>query len=297
MSESQNQETLDIDLVGTESVIRKINHQDKKVADAIELIVDELTEAVDVIVDAFKQGGRLIYVGAGTSGRIGVLDAVECVPTFGVEDDMVIGLMAGGKQAMYKAKEGIEDKSEEGAKDLQNINLSPKDVVVGIAASGRTPYVIGALDYATKILAKTIALSCNPDAVIAKHAKIALLPIVGPEALTGSTRMKSGTAQKMVLNILSTASMIRIGKSYQNLMIDLKATNKKLHARSIRMLMQVTGISELDAEIKLEQASGLVKRAILMTLTGKNASEAKKALSAANGFLREAANKPVRENG
>lgn len=296
MSESQNQETLDIDLVGTESVIRKINHQDKKVADAIELIVDELTEAVDVIVDAFKQGGRLIYVGAGTSGRIGVLDAVECVPTFGVEDDMVIGLMAGGKQAMYKAKEGIEDKSEEGAKDLQNINLSPKDVVVGIAASGRTPYVIGALDYATKISAKTIALSCNPDAVIAKHAKIALLPIVGPEALTGSTRMKSGTAQKMILNILSTASMIRIGKSYQNLMIDLKATNKKLHARSICMLMQVTGISELDAEIKLEQASGLVKRAILMTLTGKNASEAKKALSAANGFLREATNKLVREN-
>jgi len=288
VSENQNPETLDIDLVDTQEVIRQINQQDQKVAVAVEKIIPELTLAVDVIVTAFNEGGRLVYVGAGTSGRIGVLDAVECVPTFGIDEGMVIGLMAGGKSAMYKAKEGIEDQQSEGAKDLSNINLTQFDVVVGIAASGRTPYVIGALDYATKLNAKTIALSCNPQATISKYAEIALLSIVGPEALTGSTRMKSGTAQKMVLNILSTASMIRIGKSYQNLMVDVKATNEKLHARGTRMLMQVTGIDESEAKEKLEQAGGLVKLAILMTLSGKNAEQAQETLDGANGFLRKA---------
>ena len=288
ISENQNPDTLDIDLVDTKEVIRKINQQDKKVAVAVESIIPELTLAVDTIVTAFNSGGRLVYVGAGTSGRMGVLDAVECVPTFGVEEGMVIGLMAGGKSAMYKAKEGIEDQAKEGAKDLTEINLRCTDVVVGIAASGRTPYVIGALDYATEINAKTIALSCNPDAVISKHAEIALIPVVGPEALTGSTRMKSGTAQKMVLNILTTASMIRIGKSYQNLMVDVKASNEKLHARGTRMLMQVTGIDESEAMEKLQQAGGLVKLAILMTLSGKNSKNAQIALDNANGFLRRA---------
>ncbi len=288
ISENQNPETLDIDQVSTIEVVKQINHQDHKVAEAIQKITSQIAESVDVIVNAFNQGGRLVYLGAGTSGRIGVLDAVECVPTFGIEHGMVIGLMAGGKSAMYQAKEGIEDQFDEGEKDLIEIKLTSEDVVVGIAASGRTPYVIGALDYATKIGAKTIALSCNPKAEIAKHAKIALLPIVGPEALTGSTRMKSGTAQKMVLNILSTASMIRIGKSYHNLMVDVKATNEKLHARGTRMLMQVTGLNENEAKDTLQLAGGFVKLAILMGLTGKNAEEATQFLDDANGFLRNA---------
>ncbi|PHS19135.1 MAG: N-acetylmuramic acid 6-phosphate etherase [Kangiella sp.] len=291
ISENQNPETLDIDQVSTEEVVKQINHQDHKVADAIKQIIPEITESVDAIVNAFNSGGRLIYLGAGTSGRIGVLDAVECVPTFGIEHGMVIGLMAGGKSAMYQAKEGIEDQYDEGEKDLINIELKSEDVVVGIAASGRTPYVIGALDYATKIGAKTIALSCNPKAEIAAHAEISLLPIVGPEALTGSTRMKSGTAQKMVLNILSTASMIRIGKSYHNLMVDVKATNKKLHARGTRMLMQVTGLNEQDSNETLLKAGGLVKLAILMGLTGKNAKNASQLLDETNGFLRNAIEK------
>ncbi len=288
VSENQNPETMDIDLVDTIDVIKQINHQDHKVAEAIKKIVPQLAESVDEIVKSFNHGGRLIYLGAGTSGRIGVLDAVECVPTFGVEPGMVIGLMAGGESAMYRAKEGIEDQFDEGEKDLIKIELNSKDVVVGIAASGRTPYVIGALDYAKKVGAKTIALSCNAKAEIASHAEIALLPIVGPEALTGSTRMKSGTAQKMVLNILSTASMIRVGKSYHNLMVDVKATNEKLYARGTRMLMQVTGITEEDATETLVQAGGLVKVAILMALTGLNAKDAKVSLEDSNGFLRKA---------
>jgi len=288
VSENQNSDTMDIDLVDTVEVVRQINHQDKKVALAVEKIIPEIALAVDAIVSAFNQGGRLIYIGAGTSGRIGVLDAVECVPTFGIDEGMVVGIMAGGKTAMYKAKEGIEDQESEGAKDLSSVNLTQLDVVVGIAASGRTPYVIGALDYATKRKANTIALSCNTDAIIEKHAKIALLPVVGPEALTGSTRMKSGTAQKMVLNILSTASMIRIGKSYHNLMVDVKATNEKLHARGTRMLMQVTGINESEATKILREANGFVKLAILMALTGKDSEDANKVLTSANGFLRKA---------
>ncbi len=288
ISENQNPDTLNIDQVSTEDVVKQINQQDHKVAKAIKKIIPQIAQSVDVIVNAFNQGGRLIYLGAGTSGRIGVLDAVECVPTFGIEHGIVIGLMAGGKSAMYQAKEGIEDQFDEGEKDLISIELKSEDVVVGIAASGRTPYVIGALDYAQKIGAKTIALSCNPKAEIADHAQIPLLPIVGPEALTGSTRMKSGTAQKMVLNILSTASMIRVGKSYHNLMVDVKATNEKLHARGTRMLMQVTGLAEQNAIEILISAGGLVKLAILMALSGKNAEDATQALNDANGFLRKA---------
>jgi len=288
ISENQNPDTLNIDQVSTEEVVKQINQQDHKVAKAIEKIIPEISRTVDVIVKAFNEGGRLIYLGAGTSGRIGVLDAVECIPTFGIEHGMVIGLMAGGESAMYQAKEGIEDQFDEGEKDLLSIDLKREDVVVGIAASGRTPYVIGALDYAKQVGAKTVALSCNPKAEIADHAEIALLPIVGPEALTGSTRMKSGTAQKMVLNILSTASMIRIGKSYHNLMVDVKATNEKLHARGTRMLMQVTGLNEQEARDTLKKAGGLVKLAILMGLTGKNSKEATRLLGNAGGFLRNA---------
>lgn len=288
VSEDQNPDTLDIDIMSTEKIVTKINNEDKKVAEAIGRIIPQLARSVDIISSAFKEGGRLIYIGAGTSGRIGVLDAVECVPTFGVAHGMVIGVMAGGESAMYQAKEGAEDNITEGQKDLADLSLSSDDVVVGIAASGRTPYVIGALNYATKIGAKTIALSCNPNAEIAHHAQLALLPIVGPEALTGSTRMKSGSAQKMVLNILSTASMIKIGKSYQNLMVDVKATNEKLHARGTRMIMQLTGIEEKQATEVLKKAGGLVKLAMMMVLSGKNEVDAKQSLEENGGFLRKA---------
>jgi N-acetylmuramic acid 6-phosphate etherase len=204
---------------------------------------------------------------------------------------MVIGLMAGGPSAMYQAKEGIEDKKEEGVNDLKSNHLTSKDVVVGIAASGRTPYVIGALEYAQTQKATTIALSCNPQAEITRYADIALLPIVGAEALTGSTRMKSGSAQKMVLNMLSTASMIKIGKSYQNLMVDLKATNDKLKARSIKMLMQITALSEEKANNLLNEADGLLKLALLMALTGQSKKTAQNNLMDAKGFLRQAIQK------
>ena len=288
VSESQNPATLDIDLLDSLGVVTRINDQDQQVADAIQAILPEIAEAVDVIVDAVKDGGRLVYIGAGTSGRMGVIDAVECVPTFSVSDDLVVALMAGGESAMFRAKEGIEDDPEAGAADLKAIDYSDKDILVGIAASGRTPYVIGAMQYANSIGSRCVALSCNPDAEIAKHAAISLLPIVGPEALSGSTRMKSGTAQKLVLNMLSTATMIRLGKSYHNLMVDLKATNEKLYARGTRMVMEITGAEQARAETVLKQANLKVKTAVYMVLADCTVDEANMRLELADGFLRAA---------
>lgn len=288
VSENQNPETIDIDLLSSLQVVTKINQQDHLVSRAITAVLPQIASAVDLIVTALKSEGRLVYLGAGTSGRLGVLDAVECVPTFGLKEGVVVAVMAGGESAMFKAKEGIEDCFNTGEADLMNINLSSKDVLVGIAASGRTPYVIGGLNYANKIGAKTIGLSCNPDAEIAKISDIAILPVVGPEALTGSTRMKSGTAQKLVLNMLSTASMIRLGKSYQNLMIDVKATNQKLYARGTKMIMQVTGVNQIQAEEALEKSGKQVKLAILMLLADLEPAPATKLLEDAGGFLREA---------
>ena len=288
VSESQNPATLDIDLLDSLGVVTRINDQDQQVADAIQAILPEIAEAVDVIVDAVKDGGRLVYIGAGTSGRMGVIDAVECVPTFSVSDDLVVALMAGGESAMFRAKEGIEDDPEAGAADLKAIDYSDKDILVGIAASGRTPYVIGAMQYANSIGSRCVALSCNPDAEIAKHAAISLLPIVGPEALSGSTRMKSGTAQKLVLNMLSTATMIRLGKSYHNLMVDLKATNEKLYARGTRMVMEITGAEQARAEMVLKQANLKVKTAVYMVLADCTVDEANMRLELADGFLRAA---------
>jgi len=290
VSEEQNPDTLDIDQLSTLEVVKKINQQDECVSLAIKEILPALAESVDLIVTAFRNGGRLIYQGAGTSGRLGVLDAVECVPTFSVDEGLIVGLMAGGESAMFKAKEGIEDKESEGVNDLKAINLNDKDVLVGIAASGRTPYVIGGLKYANQIGAKTIALSCNGNAEIARYAQISLLPIVGPEVLAGSTRLKSGSAQKMVLNILSTASMIRIGKSYKNLMVDLRATNKKLVARGTRMIMQVTGVEQSIAEETLALADNQVKLALVMILKGVTAKDAKELLSDSDGFLAKVLN-------
>lgn len=288
VSEGRNPDTMDIDLLSSQEIVERLNQQDKQVPLAVEAVLPQIAQAVDKITAAFKQGGRLIYLGAGTSGRLGVLDASECPPTFGVSDQMVIGLIAGGKEAMFTAQEGVEDNATLGAHDLQQIDFSSKDVLVGIAASGRTPYVIGALEYANDLGATTIALSCNPDSPIAEIAQIAISPVVGPEALTGSTRLKSGTAQKLVLNMLTTASMIRLGKSYQNLMVDVRATNRKLIARAVRIVMQATDCQREEAEALLKESHNNAKLAILMHLTGMNYEQATAKLSQSDGFLRRA---------
>ncbi|MES0033813.1 N-acetylmuramic acid 6-phosphate etherase [Mesorhizobium sp. M0046] len=288
VSEDRNPKTMDIDLLPTLEVLRKINDEDKGVAAAVEKVIPDIAAAVDRIVSAFQKGARLVYMGAGTSGRLGVLDASECPPTFGVPEDMVVGLIAGGVDALMHSAEGAEDDRKQGIKALQDIKLTAGDVVVGIAVSGRTPYVIGGLTYAKEVGATTVALSCNPRSTIAGIADIAISPVVGPEVLTGSTRLKSGTAQKLVLNMLSTASMIRIGKSYQNLMVDLNPSNKKLVARAIRIVMQTTGCAAQQARQALDQTGNDVKLAILVTITGVGVEEARKALANAGGFLRKA---------
>jgi N-acetylmuramic acid 6-phosphate etherase len=288
VSEGRNPETMDIDLLSSEQILMRMNQQDSLVPLAVEKVIPEIATAVDAITHAFKHGGRLLYVGAGTSGRLGVLDASECPPTFGTDPEMVIGIIAGGKDAMFKAKEGAEDDPVLGAQDLKDIALTDKDVVVGIAASGRTPYVIGALEYTNEVGATSVALSCNPASDIANVASIAISPVVGPEALTGSTRLKSGTAQKLVLNMLTTASMIRLGKSYQNLMVDVKATNAKLVARATRIVMQATDCNKEAATTALKQTDYDVKLSILMLLTGLDKASAEKQLTKQDGFLRKA---------
>lgn len=289
VSEARNPRTMQIDVMDTSSILAAMNAEDAEVPQAVRAELPQIALAVDKIVAAFKAGGRLIYIGAGTSGRLGVLDASECPPTFGVPSSMVVGLIAGGDHALRHPIEGAEDSRDEGRRDLEAIATSDRDVVVGIAVSGRTPYVIGALDYAKSVGATTVALSCNPASTIAEMADIAISPLVGPEALTGSTRLKSGTAQKLVLNMLTTASMIRIGKSYQNLMVDLSVSNEKLAARAVRILIDATGCSAEDAERYLELSRNNVKLAILMALTGLDAKAGEAALTEANGFLRVAA--------
>ncbi|RWQ35918.1 MAG: N-acetylmuramic acid 6-phosphate etherase [Mesorhizobium sp.] len=288
VSEDRNPKTMDIDLLPTIDILRKINDEDRGVPAAVEKVIPEIAAAVDRIVGAFQKGARLVYMGAGTSGRLGVLDASECPPTFGVPESMVVGLIAGGADALVRSAEGAEDDPKQGMKALQEINLTSDDVVVGVAVSGRTPYVIGGLTYARQVGATTVALSCNPRSIIAGLADIAISPLVGPEVLSGSTRLKSGTAQKLVLNMLTTASMIRIGKSYQNLMVALNPSNKKLVARAVRIVMQTTGCAAQQARQALDQTDNDVKLAILVTITGMGVEEAREALGAAGGFLRKA---------
>jgi N-acetylmuramic acid 6-phosphate etherase len=288
ISESQNPASLAIDLEDSLGIVSIINEQDHQVSLAITDELPNIARAVDRIVAQLQAGGRLIYIGAGTSGRMGVLDAVECMPTFGIDEDLVTAIMAGGKQAMFRAQEGAEDNADAGAMDLQNINMSTTDVVVGIAASGRTPYVLGALQYARQLGAATIAVSCNPESAISQQADVAIAPVVGPEVITGSTRMKAGTAQKLVLNMLSTASMIKLGKTYHNYMVDVKTTNEKLLARGTRMVMEITGVSQQQAEQTLVQADNSVKTALYMILAGVDKTQAEADLSAADGFLRRA---------
>lgn len=288
ISESRNPATMELDKLSTLAMLTCINDEDRKVPEAIRLVLPAIAQAVDLAAEALKQGGRLIYLGAGTSGRLGVLDASECPPTFGVPHGMVIGLIAGGPGALLKAVEGAEDDMALGMRDLKDLHLTATDMVVGLAASGRTPYVIGALRYARQLGCPTAAISCNPDSPIAQEAQVAISPVVGPEALTGSTRMKSGTAQKLVLNMLSTGAMVRLGKVYQNLMVDVKATNVKLVDRACRIVVEATGASRAEAENALSQTEFEVKPAILMILKGVSAEQARQDLQQHQGYLRAA---------
>jgi N-acetylmuramic acid 6-phosphate etherase len=288
VSEGRNPKSLEIDVLPTIDIVRHINDEDKTVPYAVEKVLPDIARAVDIIVDAFKNGGRLIYVGAGTSGRLGILDASECPPTFSVPEGMVVGLIAGGQQAVFRAVEGAEDDQAGGQAALTGIDLTERDVVVGIASSGRTPFVIGALRHAQGLGAKTVSLSCNPDSEIARFADVAITPVVGPEILTGSTRLKSGTAQKLVLNTLTTTAMIKLGKTYGNLMVDMKASNSKLVARAVRIVMQATGCATQEAKAVLERTGYDVKLAILMQMTGMGVDEATAALTANGGYIRKA---------
>lgn len=288
VSETRNPATMALDEMTTLEMVTCFNEEDRKVPQAIQRVLPEIAQAVDLAAAAFKAGGRLIYLGAGTSGRLGVLDASECPPTFGVPHGMVIGLIAGGPGALLKAVEGAEDNLTLGEEDLRALQLTATDMVIGLAASGRTPYVIGALRYARQLGCPTVAISCNPDSPIAREAQVAISPLVGPEALTGSTRMKSGTAQKQVLNMISTGAMIRLGKVYQNLMVDVKATNEKLVDRACRIVVEATGAAREEAEQALRQTDFEVKPAILMILNQVSAQEAHRSLQQHSGYLRAA---------
>jgi N-acetylmuramic acid 6-phosphate etherase len=255
---------------------------------AVSKQLDQIEKLVQKVIASFQQGGRLIYIGAGTSGRLGILDAVECPPTFGTDPDMVQGIIAGGLKALTNAVEGAEDDEELAVRDLQKVSLASKDVVVGIAASGRTPYVISALRYAKQIGATTGSIACNKGAEISKYADVSIEVETGPEVLTGSTRLKAGTAQKMVLNMISTASMIGIGKVYKNLMVDVQATNGKLKERAKRIIMEATGVGANEAARYYGAAHGEVKAAIVMILLQCSYEEAKERLQKANGFVRKA---------
>ncbi|HGN0842232.1 TPA: N-acetylmuramic acid 6-phosphate etherase [Proteus mirabilis] len=288
VTESRNHHSEHIDTLSTLEMLKVINNEDKKVPFAVEATLPHIARLVDKVVTAFSQGGRLIYCGAGTSGRLGILDASECPPTYGTPHDMVIGLIAGGHKAILQAVENAEDNVQLGAEDLRQLNFNAKDVLVGIAASGRTPYVIGALEYARSLGTVTGAISCNPDSPIAQRADIAITPIVGPEVVTGSSRMKAGTAQKLVLNMITTGAMIKMGKVFGNLMVDVEATNAKLIERQIRIVMQATECERATAEQALAQCQRHCKTAILMILAGVNAQQATQLLAQNKGFIRQA---------
>ncbi|MCI5764505.1 N-acetylmuramic acid 6-phosphate etherase [Actinobacillus porcinus] len=285
ITEQRNPNSMQIDRASALEIVQLINNEDKLVPLAIEKCLPQIAQAVEKIVAAFQQGGRLVYMGAGTSGRLGVLDASECPPTYGVSPEMVVGLIAGGERALRHPIEGAEDNREQGKLDLQAIEFSAKDVLVGIAASGRTPYVLGGLDYAKELGAVTISIASNPNSAMANIADIAIETLVGAEVLTGSSRMKSGTAQKLVLNMLTTASMILMGKCYQNLMVDVQASNEKLRARAIRIVMQATECSKETAEKMLQTADGNAKLAIMMILGNLDKESAVKILQENQGKL------------
>ena len=285
ITEQRNPNSMHVDSLSALEIVQLMNQEDKQVPLAIEKCLPQIAQAVECIVAAFQQGGRLVYIGAGTSGRLGVLDASECPPTFGVSPEMVKGIIAGGERALRHPIEGAEDSKTQAVVDLQTIQFSSKDVLVGIAASGRTPYVIGALEYAKSLGSVTVSIASNPNSAMANIVDIAIDTVVGPEVLTGSSRLKSGTAQKLVLNMLTTASMILMGKCYQNLMVDVQASNEKLKARAIRIVMQATDCDKALAEETLKQADQNAKLAIMMILSGLERAQAEALLEKHHGKL------------
>ncbi|MBL0517854.1 N-acetylmuramic acid 6-phosphate etherase [Aeromonas caviae] len=285
ITETRNPASVEIDQLSTLEMLRVINQEDQQVALAVGQLLPEIARAVDAIAAAFGKGGRLVYIGAGTSGRLGILDASECPPTYGVSAEQVIGLIAGGHKAILQAVENAEDDAELGARDLKNIQFCANDVLVGIAASGRTPYVLGAMAHASAVGATVCSISCNPGSPLARAADISMVAVVGPEIVTGSSRMKAGTAQKLILNMLSTGAMIRTGKVYGNLMVDVEATNAKLVERQKRIVMEATDCERAVAERALAQADNHCKTAIVMILAGLTADEARHRLQSSNGFI------------
>ena len=284
-TEQRNPDTMNIDALPTLDMVKLINREDHKVAEAVGLVTDRIAQAVDVITDRLSKGGRLIYCGAGTSGRLGVLDAVECPPTYSTDPEMVQGLIAGGYPAIFKAVEGAEDSRDLGVKDLKEIGFGAGDVLVGIAASGRTPYVLGAMEYAKSLGAVTVSVTCCPGSALDSFADIGIAPAPGPEVVTGSTRMKSGTAQKMVLNMLSTGAMIKLGKVYGNLMVDVKPSNEKLIRRCVTIVCAATECDEETAAAALEACEYRPKTAIVMILCGVDAGKAQALLQKADGRI------------
>jgi N-acetylmuramic acid 6-phosphate etherase len=287
-TEQRNPNTMNLDQMSVLEILQTMNNEDQKVPESIKKAIPVIEKLVIKTIDSIKHGGRLIYIGAGTSGRLGVLDAVECPPTFGVDAELVVGIIAGGEKAFTEAVEGAEDSIEAGEQDLKELNLTENDVVVGLAASGRTPYVIGALSYAQYIGASTASISCNQASALSRYAQYAVEVVTGPEVLTGSTRLKAGTAQKLILNMISTAVMIGLGKAYQNLMVDVQTTNEKLEQRAKGIICKATGVEEETAANYFLSANGNVKIAIVMILTGMTYEEAKEKIEKSGGFVRNA---------
>lgn len=287
-TEHRNEKTTNLDEMSIKEVLQSMNEEDRTVALAVEKEIEHIEKVVQTVIKSFEEEGRLIYIGAGTSGRLGILDAVECPPTFGTDDKMVQGFIAGGLKAFTKAVEGAEDREELAEEDLKSIGLNERDTVIGIAASGRTPYVIGGLKYAHSVGASTASISCNKNAEISKYAKLNVEVETGAEILTGSTRLKAGTAQKLVLNMISTASMIGVGKVYKNLMVDVQSTNEKLVERSKRIIVEATGVSYEVAAEYYEKANRNVKVAIVMVLLQCEYGEALEKLKEAKGFVKKA---------
>lgn len=288
VTETRNPNTMDLDQMTPLELVSVMNQEDLNVVTGVKEVLPQVAQAIEWAVSSLEAGGRIVYFGAGTSGRLGVLDAVECPPTFGVSPDVVVGLIAGGEKAFVRAVEGAEDSLELCEEEFKKIGLNKNDIAIGIAASGRTPYVIGGLRYARSLGCKTVAIACNKGSEVGKEAELAIEPSCGPEVLTGSTRLKSGTAQKMILNMISTGSMVGVGKAYQNLMVDVQQTNKKLVVRAQNITMAATGCTREEAAQALEQADGNAKLAIVMLLTQMPVDEAKAKLEAAHGHVRGA---------
>lgn len=288
LTEQRHPKSYKLDTLSTLQILKLINSEDRKPALAVQRELPQIAEVVEIVVNVFKGGGRLFYIGAGTSGRLGVLDAAECPPTFGTDPKMIQGIIAGGYRTLIRSREGVEDDSKAGAKDLKKVELTKKDVVVGIAASKRTPYVLGALQYAKNIGSSTVFIYCNPNFRASFKADVEICPKVGPEVITGSTRMKAGTAQKMVLNLISTTAMLKLGKIYENLMVDLQATSQKLVERSKRTIILVTGVNYRTAGKYLRLSGGSVKTALVMILGNCTRKEAEQKLKRVGGFVRKA---------